>query len=338
MKPLKDRNQVTIGVVGTVIAAMVVLLALNLDNLPLINSNNDYHAQFENAAGLQAGDDVRVLGVPVGQVDSVQVEGGHVRVDFHIEDDVTLGSASRASIEIATVLGNVYLQIESAGAGTLAEGGTIPAGRTVVPYSLVTALQSFASFGNGTNTAQLSRSLRTLADTVGTIEPSDAKAALQGITNIATTFAAKQGQITELLNAANSIVGTLNQNSGALVELVIQGDSFLKLVLKRRAIISALLRDTSALGQQLQLLIERNGAHLGSLLSNLRTVTGLLAKDRAQLQRAVQVLGQFSQNLANATGSGPWLDLFPVTGINPDNQIKACGTNPSSSGRPCGDH
>jgi phospholipid/cholesterol/gamma-HCH transport system substrate-binding protein len=337
MRPMRERNQVTVGIVGTVLAAVVVLVAINLGNLPFLNPTNEYHIQFANAAGLKDGDDVRILGIPVGSVDSVRVEGGHVRVDVSVKDSIKIGDASSASIEVATVLGNVYLQIESAGSGTLHDGGTIPLTRTTVPYSLVTALQSFAAFGNGTDTAQLAKSLKTLATSIDGIDPADAKAALRGLTNIAETVAGKQNEITTILNASNAVVDTLNKNSSSLVQLVLQGDTFLKLVEQRREVISALLRDTASLGQQLQTLITRNGAHLTSLLKNVKAVTGLLAKDRAKLQQAVLILGQFSVNIANATGSGPWLDLFPATGVQPDNQIKACGAHPDSKNRPCGD-
>ena len=337
MRPMRDRNQLTVGIVGTAIAAVLVLLAINLSSLPFVNPTNGYHADFANAAGLKSGDDVRILGIPVGSVDSVSVEGDHVRVDFSVKDNIKIGAHSFATIEVATVLGNLFMQIESAGPGTLHEGATIPLSRTTVPYSLVGALQSFAKFGNGTNTAQLSTSLKTLASTVGAIAPADAKAVLNGLTSISETLASKQAQISQILDASNAIVTTLNANSGSLVQLLLQGDEFLKLIQQRKDIISALLRDTALLGQQLQTLIDRNGAHLTSLLSNVKTVTALLAKDKAKLQQAVAVLGQFSVNIANATGSGPFIDLYSPTVVEPDNIIKACGTHPSSASRPCGD-
>ena len=337
MRPMKERNQVTVGIVGTAIAAALVLLAINLVNLPFLNPTNDYHADFANAAGLKTGDDVRVLGIPVGKVEGIAVEGGHVRVDFTVKDSIKLGDQSKATIEVATVLGNLFVQVESAGSGTLHEGGTIPLERTTVPFTLLGAFQTFAQFGQQVDSKLLATSLKTLAGTLGNIAPTDAKAALRGLTNIAQTLAAKQNDITSVLDAVNTIVGTLNNNSSSLVQLVLQGDAFLKLVEQRRAVIAALLRDTASLGQQLQTLIDRNGAHLASLVNNVKAITAVLAKDRAKLQQAVLVLGQFSVNIANATGSGPWLDITAATEVTPDNQIKRCGVHPNSAKRPCGD-
>ena len=75
---------------------------------------------------------------------------------------------------------------------------------------------------------------------------------------------------------------------------------------------------------------------LTSLLSNLNTLAAVLAKDQHQLQQAVINLGQFSVNIANVSGSGPWLNLLSATAIEPDNILKACGANPNSSNGPCG--
>jgi phospholipid/cholesterol/gamma-HCH transport system substrate-binding protein len=336
MKPMRERNQVVVAVWGTILVAAVILVSINLSKLPFINSTKDYHADFANADGLKSGDDVRVEGISVGSVDSVTVQGDHVHVGFSVKSGLKLGGQSRASIEVATVLGNLFMQVESAGTGTLPEGATIPLSRTVVPYSLLGALNAFGNFSQGTDIPTLQRSLRTLASTISGIAPKDAKAALRGLADVSSTLARKQRQVGQVLTAADSIIRTLNQNSGALVGLLVQGDEFLKLVQQRQAIVNQLLRDTARLGAQLRVLIQRNGAQLTTLLSGLDRVSGVLVKEEQQLQNAVVYLGQFGVNIANATGAGPWLDLLTPTVVVPDNQIRGCGTDPGGTKKkPC---
>jgi phospholipid/cholesterol/gamma-HCH transport system substrate-binding protein len=335
MKPMRERNQVSVAIWGTIVAAAVVLLSINLGNLPFINSTNTYYANFANADGLKGGDDVRVEGISVGSVDSVKVQGDHVHVEFSVQSDIALGSASRASIEVATVLGNLFMQVESAGGGHLAEGTTIPVSRTEVPYSLLGALNAFGKFSERTDVPKLQRSLQTLATTISGIAPKDAKAALRGLADVSTTLASKQQQVSQILQAADSIVHTLNQNSGALVGLLLQGDEFLQLVEQRHALIVQLLRDTARLGAQLRTLMERNGAHLNTLLASLDTVGAVLVKEKRQLQNAIVYLGQFGENITNGTGAGPWLDLLTATAVIPDNQLSGCGTNPAAQKKPC---
>ena len=335
MKPIRERNQVSVAIWGTIITAAVLLLAVNLSNLPFVNSTNTYYANFANADGLKSGDDVRVEGISVGSVDSVKVQGDHVHVGFDVKSGIRLGTRTGASIEVATVLGNLFLQLESAGPGRLGEDSTIPMSRTVVPYSLLGALNAFGNFSEKTDIPLLQSSLRTLATTISGIAPDDVKGALHGLADVSSTLAAKQRDVSSILQAADSIVATLNKNSGALVGVLMQGDEFLQLVEQRHAVITQLLRDTARLGAQLKVLMERNGAQLTSLLANLDSVTAVLAKEKGQLQAAIVNLGQFGVNITNVTGAGPWLDLLTPTVVVPDNQIKGCGRSPATQPKPC---
>jgi phospholipid/cholesterol/gamma-HCH transport system substrate-binding protein len=336
MKSMRERNQVAVAIVGTILIAAVLLIAVNLDKLPFFNPTNSYTAHFPNAEGLRTGDDVRVEGITVGSVDSIKVDGAQVDVGFSIKSDVQLGRDSRASIEVATVLGNLFMQIESAGPGTLPDGATLPE-PGAVPYSLLEALNAFGKFSQKTQIGTLRKSLQTLSTTINSVAPSDVKTALNGLSDVATTIAAKQNDITEILQSANAVVSTLNHNSNALVSLLAQGDEFLKLVEQRHTVISQLLADTANLGRQLRKLIGKDGAQFAGLFSNLATVTAVLSKEKRALQNAVVNLGQFSVNIANATGSGPYLDLFSPTVLVPDNQLKACGPHPEDAGKkPCG--
>jgi phospholipid/cholesterol/gamma-HCH transport system substrate-binding protein len=204
-----------------------------------------------------------------------------------------------------------------------------------VPYSLLGALNAFGEFSAKTDIPKLQDSLRTLATTIGGIAPTDVKAALRGLADVSTTLAAKQRQVSDILHAADSIVTTLNQNSGALVGLLMQGDEFLRLVEQRHALITQLLRDTARLGTQLKALMARNGAQLTSLIGNLDAVTAVLVREKKQLQNAIVNLGQFGINITNVTGAGPWLDLLTPTVVVPDNQIAGCGTTPATKKKPC---
>lgn len=335
MRPLRERNQVLVAVAGTIVLAAVVLASINLDKFGFLHPSNTYHAQFANAEGLRAGDDVRVAGMSVGSVTDVAVEGDHVRVDFTVQQDLRLGDASNASIEVATVLGQLFLQVESSGSGRLSPGATIPLARTTVPFTLITAFNQIGRFGQQTDLNALRTSLRTLATTLSGISPKDVQGALRGLADISTTLAAKQQQVNRILTAAAQITDTLNGNSAALVDVLTDSNAFLSLLRQRRDLVDSLLQHTAELGNQLQAFMQRNATELAPLLDNLKTVTGVLSKDRAQLQQAIVALGQFSVNIANASGSGAWLDLLSPVAVEPDNIIVGCGAHPDSSRGPC---
>ena len=70
----------------------------------------------------------------------------------------------RRRSRIKTLLGRMYLALEPAGSGQLAEESTIPVERTTSPYDVVEAFAGLAETSERIDTDQLTQSLTTLAD------------------------------------------------------------------------------------------------------------------------------------------------------------------------------
>jgi phospholipid/cholesterol/gamma-HCH transport system substrate-binding protein len=325
---LRDRDQALVAIVGTLVGALVVLLSMNLNRLPFLTSNDSYHAEFAAAGGLDSGTQVRVAGLQVGSVFSVKVSGGHVDVRFTVRKGLKLGSTSAASVEVATVLGEVFLQVSSAGPGVLPPGGTIPLDRTTVPYTLLDAFGALGQNTEQTNLPQLQQSLDQLAAALNGTSTSDVSATLTGLTKIAQALGSRQSELARLLADAKTVTATLADNGAALVQLLGDGDTFLKLLTARHDVINRILSDTAQLGVELTGLVQHDGAALSGLLGSLKQITAVLAADRTQLENSIKTLGQFSVNFSNVTGSGPWVDLMLPALLEPDNVIVACGTAP----------
>jgi phospholipid/cholesterol/gamma-HCH transport system substrate-binding protein len=328
MKPLRERDQAMVAIVGTVVGVLLVLLSMNLRRLPFASSGNGYTADFANAGGLRSGADVRVAGMSVGRVGSVKVSGDHVEVRFTVRRGLRLGATSGASVEIATVLGELFMQVESAGPGRLAPGSTIPVTRTTVPYTLLDAFGALGQNTAATDLPTLRRALDQLAATVNATSPADVSATLTGLSRMAQAVASRQDEIAQLLHDAGQVAATLAAHGAALVSLLSDGDTFLQMLVQRHAAINQLLVDTARFGAELTSLIRQNGAQLTPLLKNLNTVSAVLASDKSQLEASIKTVGEFSTNVTNVTGSGPWVDLMLPSLLEPDNVIAACGLHP----------
>jgi phospholipid/cholesterol/gamma-HCH transport system substrate-binding protein len=328
MKGLRERDQAVVAIVGTLVGALIVVLSMNLNRLPFLQSNSSYRAEFVNSGGLTKGAAVRVAGMSVGSVSSVRVIGDHVEVRFTVRRGLKLGSQSGASVEIATVLGELFMQVESAGPGTLAPGSAIPVARTTVPYTLLDAFDALGHNAAATNLPQLRTSLDQLAATLNATSPADVTATLTGLTRMAQAVASRQGEISQLLVDAQQVAKTLATNGAALVNLMSDADTFVQMLNARHDVINRLLADTATLGVELDALIAHDGAQLTPLLNNLKTVSGVLAADRTDIEKSIKTLGQFSTNITNVTGSGPWVDIMLPALLEPDNVIAACGVHP----------
>src|ERR1700737_5357517 len=82
IKPLAERNRVTVGVVGILIVVALVIAVFSYDKIPFINGKSDYSAYFTEAGGIKSGSDVRVSGLSVGRVSSVKLGGTKGKVSF----------------------------------------------------------------------------------------------------------------------------------------------------------------------------------------------------------------------------------------------------------------
>ncbi|MFD6548044.1 MlaD family protein, partial [Bacillus cereus] len=67
----------------TAVCAVIIVAALRT---PVGGPLTSYGAEFDDVSGLYVGDDVRMSGVQIGKVSSVDLEGGIARVGFEIED------------------------------------------------------------------------------------------------------------------------------------------------------------------------------------------------------------------------------------------------------------
>ena len=162
--PFRERNPVVVGAISLVVVLGLILLAFNADKLPIIGGGDTYYADFSEAGGLKPNDEVRIAGVRVGKVDSVSLDGGHVKVAFRIDSGADFGTDTRAAIKVKTLLGAMYLSLEPAGAGQTRRGTEIPVARTSSPYDVVQAFSGLARTSERIDTHQLAQSLTTLAD------------------------------------------------------------------------------------------------------------------------------------------------------------------------------
>ena len=135
--PFRERNPVVVGAISLAVVLGLILLAFNAEKLPIIGGGDTYYADFSEAGGLKPNDEVRIAGVRVGKVDSVSLDGGHVKVAFRIENGAEFGTDTRAAIKVKTLLGAMYLSLEPAGPGQLPQGSEIPVDRTSSPYDVV---------------------------------------------------------------------------------------------------------------------------------------------------------------------------------------------------------
>lgn len=178
---------------------VVLLIAASCALTSLDQGKTTLTAYFTDSTGLYVGDEVRVLGVKVGEVTEITPQGDRVRVRLSLKDDLDVPAKAKAAIVSPSLVSGRFVQLAPAytGGSTLEDGAEIPVERTAVPVSfdevkqeltqlaealgpkssrkqgslaaLVTSLD--ANLGGGTD-AQLSQTISSLQDAAQTLSDS----------------------------------------------------------------------------------------------------------------------------------------------------------------------
>lgn len=125
----KYARETSVGIFVFVCLLCVGYLTIKLGKLEIFGSATyEVSARFSSVAGLRAGADVEIAGVPVGSVDSITLdpEFGVADVVLRIEKDVPLSLDTIASVKTSGLIGDKYIKLTPGGdPDTIEDGGQI---------------------------------------------------------------------------------------------------------------------------------------------------------------------------------------------------------------------
>jgi phospholipid/cholesterol/gamma-HCH transport system substrate-binding protein len=330
MKPLSERNPIAVAIVGLVLLGLLAFAVFDSANLPIIGGGTGYTAYFAEAAGLQAGNEVRVAGVTVGRVTGISLAGNKVAVNFKVKG-AWVGNGTTAAIKIKTLLGDKFLALDPVGTQPQNPATPIPLSRTTSPYDVTQAFNGFGQEVTQIRTVQLGKSLQTLAEAFSGTPPYT-RSALRGLASVSRSIATRDVQLAGLLRGARNVTGALAGQNAKFAKLLGDGNLLLAELRQRQAAIHALLTGTQALAVQLSGLVTDNQAKLGPALAELDRVTTVLAANQANLKKALALAGPYYRLLGNALGNGRWFDTY-LCGVVPKSYLPP-GTGPATGCEP----
>jgi len=120
------------------VALAAFLVAMLLVGVFLVWPSRAGHkvvAYFTSAVGLYPGDDVRIVGVPVGKIDSIEPRATDVKVTMSVNGDVKVPAEAKALIIAPNLVSARFVQLTPAytGGAVMADGAAIGLDRTAVP-------------------------------------------------------------------------------------------------------------------------------------------------------------------------------------------------------------
>jgi phospholipid/cholesterol/gamma-HCH transport system substrate-binding protein len=326
VKSLKQRDQAGVGAVTLVLLVLGLLVAFNADDLPIIGGGTTYTAEFTESAGLRPGNEVRLAGVKVGDVRSVELARNKVVVDFRVED-VSLRDESTVSIEIKTLLGDKYLAVVSEGDGAQAPNDAIPVDRTRTPFDIVPAVGQLSETVDEIDTGQLAQSFEVLSDTFAN-SPRHLRDTLGGLSELSRTLSTRDDELQELLSNTATLSKTVADRDTQLRKLFTDATLLLEELNARREAVHTLLTGTTALAEELSGLVADNQAQLKPALDELSTVTTILSRNQDNLSASLQSLAPYVRMFNNVVGNGRWFEGYICGLIPPPTKVGVFDINP----------
>lgn len=118
-----------------VIAALVVVLIIGVYLVWPGRTGHKVIGYFTSAVGLYPGDDVRIVGVPVGSIESIEPQPQAVKVTMSVKDGVKVPADARAVIMAPNIVSARFVQLSPpyTEGPVMADGATIGLDRTAVP-------------------------------------------------------------------------------------------------------------------------------------------------------------------------------------------------------------
>jgi phospholipid/cholesterol/gamma-HCH transport system substrate-binding protein len=273
-------------IIFLVVTAMATLVLAGIISNSLSGDTVSYKALFTDATGVQEGDDVRIAGVRVGTVDSVQLirKGGQqtqksiAEVGFSVLKSRPLPASTEVTIRYRNLVGQRYLNItQGAGDSTavLKAGGTIPIDQTQPALDLTVLFGGFKNIVAGLSADQVNQLSNEIV-----LSLQGEGGAIQNlfgtVADLTNSLADKDQVIGDVIDNLSTVLTTLDAHDAQLTDLIVQ----------LRRFVSGLAADRTALGNAI-VGVNNLSTRTSNLLTNVRAP---LAKDVKDLTGLVGVL------------------------------------------------
>ncbi|EHR59993.1 MCE family protein [Saccharomonospora cyanea] len=303
------------------------LLALSISNVG-VDERTTYSARFTDVTSLNPGDDVRIAGVRVGQVDELEIIDRHLaRVRFSVDAGRRLPADTTAIIRYRNMLGQRYVALErgeQASTDYLEPGAEIPLERTRPALDLTELFHGFQPLFSALDPEEVNQLsgeiVQVLQGESGTVE-----SLLAHTGSLTATLADRDRVIGEVITNLNSVLDTINNEGDALTTLVSTLQELVTGLASDRESIGESIEGMAALTTATAGLFETSRQPLKESIAGLREVSDTLVSGSDELERFLVTTPEKFTEIGRTASYGSFLNFYlcdavlltdPPTGIN----------------------
>jgi virulence factor Mce-like protein len=285
-------------VVVALVTAAAVTMFTGSDSKRLV-------AHFPRTISIYEGSEVRVLGVPIGNVESVVPSGTDVVVTMTYDSDVQLPADAKAVIVAPSIVGDRFVQVTPAytGGEVMADNVELPVEQTAVPLELDQIYESLDTLNvalgpSGANrNGALSDLLAVTADNFDG-QGENLRSTLGSFARLTATLDNNKEELFGSTEQLGKFVSTLAENDQTVRGFNQSLADVSTLLAGEREELSASLRNLSVALTDVSAFVKDNRDALGRNISGLNRVSKVLVKQRAALDEVLEAGPLALNNLA----------------------------------------
>lgn len=322
------------------LTSCVVLFAVLLGTggcVPSLSGKMTITALMADSAGLFVGNEVGILGVPVGKVTAIEPDGENVRVTLEIDGDQAVPADAGAVVVARSVATDRYVELTPVydQGARMRSGAVIDQSRTRTPVDFDDVLGALNTFATGIAGSKETRdAIKNILEAgSGAVagRGADFNRAVTSLGAAVDSISGQRANITSTVRSLDVLTTTIAQNQGLVREFITQISSASQLLADERENFQAALR---SLGSAVELVAEfahDNRAQLvGALDKSTDLMTSLMTK-KDRLTETMEVMPLALQNLSAILRNGELLVRVDPTVLLPIANLvdSLCGTGAS---------
>jgi len=262
-------------------------------------------AIFPRTVALYEGSEVRVLGIPVGNVDKVEPQGTTVKVTMSYDADVDIPADADAIIISPSVVGDRYVQLSPVYSGegeTLEDDAELGLERTSTPLELDDIYQSLddltVALGpqGANNDGALSELLESTASNFGG-QGAKFNETLHNLSRLSATLEDNKEELFGTTENLEKFVSALADNDRVVRDFNNSMASVSQLLADERQELAASLNNLATALTDVHGFVKDNRALLTENITGLRKVTDIVVRRRAQFEEILRVAPLALNNL-----------------------------------------
>lgn len=280
---------------------------------PSLGGKMTITALMADSAGLFVGNEVGILGVPVGKVTAIEPDGNQVRVTLEIDSDQAVPADAGAVVVARSVATDRYVELTPVydQGARMRSGAVIDQSRTRTPVDfdeVLAALNTFASgIAGSKETKDAIKNILEAGSGAVAGRGDDFNRAVTSLGAAVDSISGQRGNITSTVKSLDVLVTTIADNQQLVREFITQVSSASKLLADERENFQAALR---SLGTAVELVAEFAHDNRDQLVTALDRSTALMKslmtkKDR--LTETMEVMPLALQNLKAILHNGELL-------------------------------